>query len=463
MSPNNLARRFVPVALAALIVSISASCSDDSGSANPTTADAATDMQTTDTILGETTGADVAADSSPDTAPPDTATDANTGNDTAPTDAAPTDSSSTDSATDSAAADAATDTGTPAGWALPACTTPTGAPGVAFGPGFGKTLQISATPLSPGKTYTMGLAALQPPGVMLAEHAGTFYRSTDSGCTWTSVGAAPSSPMRIVPGKGDRAYAFYDNGAELARIDGATVNTLKSPVANILGIGTDRSQHDVVRVGDTLGQLWHSADGGNLWLKIGKPAVTSGSGYRVAFSPLNPDRVLFGTMTSGLWLTVDAAKTWTQVTFTGAMAPANINGMNAVFSPLDDSVAWAMAIDLTEGLKQPSKTNGKYIWRSTDGGTSFTKIVAHLSNNDVTITNGVHLIPDATDLKVVRWTFGTCFSGYGTNIYRAVAKPTVELTWVNHPVAGLVELIHHPADPTLLVLGMRGDNNPQCP
>ena len=34
----------------------------------------------------------------------------------------------------------------------------------------------------------------------------------------------------------------------------------------------------------------------------------------------------------------------------------------------------------------PVKTNGKYIWRSTDGGKPFDKVVAHLLNNDLIIT-----------------------------------------------------------------------------
>ncbi len=140
------------------------------------------------------------------------------------------------------------------------------------------------------------------------------------------------------------------------------------------------------------------------------------------------------------------------------------HGMNAAFSPVDDNVVWAMAIDLTEGLKMPSKTNGKYIWRSVDGGKSFTKAIGHLSANDVTITNGVHLVPDAADKNVVRWAFGTCISGYGTNIYRYDASATgKKLTWVNHKVPGAVEMVHHPANPDLLVIGLRADNNPLCP
>ena len=137
--------------------------------------------------------------------------------------------------------------------------------------------------------------------------------------------------------------------------------------------------------------------------------------------------------------------------------------MNAALSPVEEERAWAMAIDLSEGMQAPSPTNGKYLWRSDDGGKSFHKVVAHLQPIDVTLTNGVHLNPDAKDAAKLRWAFGTCFSGYGTNLYLYDENAVgTKLSWVNHPIPGIVEIVQHPADPSLLVLGLRGDDNQKC-
>ncbi|MCB9740060.1 MAG: dispase autolysis-inducing protein [Deltaproteobacteria bacterium] len=424
------------------------------GSADSAQADAGADSAQAD--AGTDAAADAAADAVADAAA-DAVADAEADADSA-ADAA----TDADADADAAAADS-TDTGGSGAWQLPSCTTPTGAPGVAFGPNGGKTLQIASTPLAPGKSYTMGLAAAGTPGLLYAEHAGTVYRSTDGGCAWAAIGTTQTTPTRMVPSPGGRVYGFYDNGSELYRVEGTTVTTLKGPTANILGVAATSA--DGLRVGGTDGQLWdNNAGGSGPWTQVGTTPNPGGIGYRVAISALDRDRVLYGVMQKGIWVTHDGAKTWSLATFQGAIAPQKVNGMNAVFSPLEEDVAWAMAIDLNESLQQPSKTNGKYLWRSTDGGKTFTKVVAHLQPNDVTLTNGTHLIPDPTDAKVLRWTFGTCFSGYGTNLYRYDDGATTDkLTWVNHPIPGISELIHHPADPTTLVLGLRGDDNPQCP
>lgn len=421
-------------------------------------------------VVADVTPADIAPDDGADldAAASDTALA-----DVAPQDAGQVGADSTDSAGGDlgpidASQDAGADTGQGGGqggtWTLPGCATPTDAPGVGFAPKGGLYLHLSTAPMKPGKTYTMGLAAADTPGVLVAEHAGTLYRSVDSGCSWKIIGAASTSPVRIVPSKGGRFYAFYDNGSELLRIDGELVTPLVSPVQNILGLGADRSNPDAVRVGGKDGQIWRSFDGGKLWKKSGvAPAAPSASGYRVAFSPLFPDRALYGGMTQGFFLTQDGGASWKSSTFVGAAIPAKLNGMNAVFSGLDDKIAWAMAIDLSEGMQFPSKTNGKHIWRSTDGGASFEKVVDHLANDDLIITNGTHLVPDTANPAVVRWTFGTCISGYGTNLYRYDHGAAGDkLTWVNHPVPGIVEWLQHPADASLLVVGIRADDSPLC-
>ena len=71
------------------------------------------------------------------------------------------------------------------------------------------------------------------------------------------------------------------------------------------------------------------------------------------------------------------------------------------------------------------------------------------------------MIPDGMNAEVVRWTYGTCISGYGTNLSRYDHGAAGEkLSWFNHPVPSIVEVVTHPADANSLVVGLRPDDNP---
>ncbi|MCA9693796.1 MAG: hypothetical protein KC636_29690, partial [Myxococcales bacterium] len=346
-------------------------------------------------------------------------------------------------------------------WSVPACDGIAGAPGIGFAPDEGASVLPSLVPGPPGKTYTHGLVALPAVDTLVMEHAGTVYRSTDAGCQWEALGPAPYAPMRMTAGPGERAWAWSDNADALLRIDGAALTTLAAPTPNILGLGADPDDPERARIGDHAGGLVETVNGGLLWKKLGVIAPIGPLKYRAAFDPNDLDHVLFGTTQLGFVVTFDGGAEWQEVTFLGAEGHA-INGFDAVISAADGAVVWALALDVTEADMNPDVT-GRHIFRSEDGGLSFSAVVDQWSpNDDVILTNGTRIVAHPEDAEILYFVFGTCFSGYGTNLYRYHAGDQ-SLTWHNHPYADFGQIAVSPADPTFLYVGIDGDDNVQCP
>lgn len=338
-------------------------------------------------------------------------------------------------------------------WKLPQCTSVTGTAAVTFSQDEGATLAPVAGALS-GVVYTKGLVTLDTPNVLLAASGTKLLRSANAGCDWSEIGTLPSGTMILAKGIGDRAFAWNDNQDTLLRIDAETMTVLKSPSPNVIGLGTDPANADRLRLGGADLQLWESIDGGKTFQAVGLPALTSSTllAYRVAFDPKNLDHALVGAANFGAWYTEDGGKSWTKSV--GLSANGQANAFELAVSPVDSKVVWAEGIDLEENLGG-AKNEGRHIWRSTDGGATFVKVVDHAAG-DVTLTNGLPLVPHPTDANVVYFEFGTHFQGYGTDLFRYDAA-TKTLGRTHNAYDDMLAIAFSPADPSLLYLGITSE------
>jgi hypothetical protein len=330
--------------------------------------------------------------------------------------------------------------GIPSEWIVPTCTTITGTAAVTFTKDEGATLTPSNQTLS-GVGYT-GLAALDTPNTLLAEHKGDLLRSTDAGCTWNKIGTLEGGLFELTAASGGRAYAWVDNGEAFYRIDDGVPTPLTTPAPNIVGLGVDPADGLHLRIGDASGAVSDSTDGGVTWNKQGDPATTGGLtiGYRFAFDPTDLDHYLFGQSTDGASVTFDGGTTWMKSTGIGA---ANANAFSIAVSPANPDVVWVEAIEL--GPDQ------RHIYRSTDGGLTFTSVVD--SSADVTLINGNLLSPHPTNEDVLYFVFGTSFQGYGTDLYR-YDQSTGQVTKTHNQNHGITEIVASPADDTVQYLGL---------
>lgn len=416
-----------------------AACSDDNvdtaseatsvDTTGPTTADpTTTEPGTTDpTSSGTTTATTVDATSTTDD-PTSTSTTTVTSTTT-----------NTDTTTD-------TSTGEPITWQPPTCNSVTGTGAVSFSADQGATLAPMDQVITP-VTYTFGLVALGKPGAMLAGSGEKLLASADAGCSWHEIGAGtgPNSPALRLRAAGDtRAYAFGDNDVVIVRIDDEVITKLSSPAGQegIIGLGVDASDPDHLRIGDTAGRLWDSIDAGATWSPIGVAAFADSLGYRVAFDPQDLDHVLFGALAVGVRVSQNGGGAWQDAS---GLSEGQANGFNLVVSPADGEVVYVEGLDLAD----PNEASSRHIWRSEDGGLSFTAVV---DSDDATLYNGNHLFPHPTDPDVLYFVFGSNFGNYGTDLFRYDhAQAKISLTH-NMWHDTVIEFL--PGDPSWIYLGL---------
>ncbi|MEZ4222199.1 MAG: sialidase family protein [Polyangiaceae bacterium] len=337
-------------------------------------------------------------------------------------------------------------------WSLPACTQVKGTWAVRFTSDEGMTVSPGDGALG-GVAYTWGLAALDEPNVIVAEHAGNVLRSTDAGCTFVNIGAAPASTTRLHAATGGRAYGYRVNGNEFYVVQGTTITPLKSPVANVMGLGTSTSDGAWLRVADKTGQLYESTDAGASFSKIGTKAP-KGCFYSVSFDPADLDHAVCGTITDGTFVTFDGGKSWTASE--GDALYANIFSLEV--SPADGAIVWIEGSQLGWHEGQQIGPEGRRIWRSADGGKTFT-VVLQAETSSAKLYNGNLLAAHPTDPEVVYFTFGTPpVGGLSSESFLYRLEASGKLTEQRQGGIDSYDAIaFSPASPSLIYLGISSE------
>jgi hypothetical protein len=331
-------------------------------------------------------------------------------------------------------------------WRLPECSTTTGHPAVILSRDAGASLVTRQQALT-GIGYTFGLVRLDTPNTLLAVHNETVLKSTDAGCSWNVLGLLPAGtfPPYLMAAPEGRAYGWSPNRDTLFSIAGDRITTLVSPAGDIGGLGVDSADALHVRVVGA-GAIHESRDGGATWSRRASLPANILL-YEVEFDPNNLDHALAGTASDGAFVTFDGGTTWTRSSGFSKIEKPSVNVFNLVVSPVDSSVVWAMALDLAEGQ---SASGGRHIYRSTDGGLSFTPVVD--SSADVRLTNGPVMAAHPTNRDVLLFFFGTYFQQYGTDIFTYDAAQQ-RLRTFHHPIDGINSVAFNPVDPDTVYFG----------
>jgi BNR/Asp-box repeat. len=327
---------------------------------------------------------------------------------------------------------------------FPPCSVVTGTPAVTFTRDEGRTLAALAEPLQ-GIAYTVGLAALDTPDTMLSLHGTLLSVSKDAGCSWSPVQSIDTrySPPAILAARGGRAYLWSKSGLFLALYTGSGVTILKPPAA-IMGLIADSQTGDRVRIGGSDGSIWESKDAGQSWALLG--SLPSAIGYYCfAFDPSDLDHIVAGVAINGAFVSRDGGRSWAAST---GLGNGNTNVFNVVFSPSDPRVVWVMGLDISEAdANAPSE--GRHIYRSTDGGSSFTPVVDQDSN--VHLINGPNMAAHPANANVLYFVFGSYV--LKTDIYRYDAS-TAKVTKTHNGYDGVDAIVFSPRDPSLMYLGL---------
>ena len=144
-----------------------------------------------------------------------------------------------------------------------------------------------------------------------------------------------------------------------------------------------------------------------------KPAVNGTVGAAVIVDPFDPRTVWLGTggENDEIWRSNDCGATWTQVN-TG---PGSV-GDGMTFGGVGDGAQWSMQADpVEEGVLYATSGYGaQSLWKTTDGGVSWTDVLAGTEYNDVAdyrFVNNVSLDPTNHEHVVVS-THGGCKAPY---------------------------------------------------
>ena len=250
--------------------------------------------------------------------------------------------------------------------------------------------------------------------LFIAAAAGGIWKSTNNGITWRptfddkrviSMGMlaiAPSDTQQVWAGTGEpNSRNSIDPGGGIYKsTDGGITWTLKGlekteAIGRIVVHPTNPNTVFVAALGATWKSnpergLYRTTDGGNTWQLV--KFISDKAGFiDVAINPKNPN-VLFaasweryrtpyslksGGPGSALWKSTDGGTTWTEVK--GGGWPDGIKGRIGLdINQSNPNVIYAMlegtGLD-AKGSYEPSRTpRDNGLWRSTDGGATWTKM-----------------------------------------------------------------------------------------
>lgn len=211
---------------------------------------------------------------------------------------------------------------------------------------------------------TSYFTADQPAGIYIN---GGIYETTDGGEQWTLLSVAPNDVKNRVrwfrrpASKTDTFYfsgiTFDDNldiGLLKSTDSGKTWQQIGSAIKGKMGGSFDVSADGMTLYAiSNAFEVFKSVDGGTNWTD--HQILTSG--YTVTVSPVDSNRVIYGQV-DGLYLSTNGLSTVTKVLNIGD-SEERIGDL--VFAPSDPSIVYMV-------------TDGYIIYKSTDSGSTFTKI-----------------------------------------------------------------------------------------
>ncbi|MBO2449906.1 hypothetical protein J4573_22580 [Actinomadura barringtoniae] len=340
-------------------------------------------------------------------------------------------------------------------WQAPGCETVTSDGSVSFTRDAGTTIAPTSGVMG-GVTYVTGLEPLARPNELLAvDQKGRVTRSADSGCTWRNTATLPhQGTWSVVPTRDGGAYLWSFRGDRVYRADGsavtggAVIDTER--LGGLITLNAERSNPWHLRGVTEEGAVVDSHNGGRSFRVAGRaPVEQAGRDYLVygaSIAPTRPNRIVVGMTDLGGFVSDNGGRTWRRITIGG---PGDrVNAFTVAFSPVDSRVVYAQGLDITES-NEDAPSDGRHLYRSSDGGRSFRPIVDQ--GGEVTVTNGGLVKPSPWNRDLVYFEYGDPWQR--TKLY-AFDSRTGKLTITRNKYDGIKTIAFNPGAREVMYLGL---------
>lgn len=346
---------------------------------------------------------------------------------------------------------AAADTDLSGRWQAPQCGVVKGDGAISFTRDDGRTITATNARPKPLQYVFDVVPTPEANGLLGVDSRGTLQTSADAGCSWAAFGQVTGLDVpRLSAGAGE-AYVWDQNGTALYRVDGRKVTALP-PVtgtgAGVAALAVDRLFPQHVRVVLSDGTVRDSYDRGRSFHTTGRPPRADLFVYSASIDSGNLNHITVGTMVDGVYTTWLGGWQWAKAKL--GKPGESVNAFSVAVSPANPLVVWAQGINLAEN-NAGSPSEGRHVYRSTDGGATFRVAVDHVPG-EVTLVNGALLAPSPADANVVYFVYGTSWAAYGTDLFRFDARHG-RLSVQHNDYDGIKSISFNPRDSRVMYLG----------
>lgn len=304
--------------------------------------------------------------------------------------------------------------------------------------------------------YVEGIVPLSTPDQLLAvDSKGRLYLSRDAGCMWVQFELISGLYYpRLIAGPNGTAYIWGVHSNRLLRVSGTTVTELPAVTpedgGDLVAVAADRHRPHHLRAVSEYGQVYDSTTDGASFQPVGKPGIDKTSSlYDASIDPNNLNHIVLGSAGEGAYLSRNGGRSWSH-TGMGARGE-RVNAFSVSVSPANGRVVYAQGINISEN-NAGAPSEGRHIYRSTDGGQTFRPIVDADALGGLHLQNGTLLAPSPTDPNVLYWVFSMSYGGYGTDLWRIDAR-TGKRTLAHDAHPKLTAIAFNPRDANVMYLG----------
>ncbi len=273
---------------------------------------------------------------------------------------------------------------------------------------FGKGVFKSSTGGQSWAAINSGLAAavvpalaldVSSPGTLYAGTGNGVFKSTNSGQSWiaansgirnalvTALAVDPTNPATVyagtgIPGGSGSTGVFKTTDGGQSWIPATSGLPLMPLLSVVTSLAVDPSNPDTVYAG-TLGGVFKSTNGGESWTAINSglevaevaltPDLTLIAVLALAIDPSNPATLFAVIAGEGIFRSTDGGQSWT-----------------AGDSSLPEANVWALAVDPSNPATLYAVTAGNGVFKSADEGASWTALSSGLAGASI---SGVAIDP----------------------------------------------------------------------